>query len=81
MRGKKVGDFPGPAQTFVPGKPRDGGWVRVSMDIPEEVLEEVGGKYGIEFEKKEGAVLLKGDREALKEALAELSSHIKGVKE
>jgi len=80
MRGKKFGDFPDPVPTFVPGMPRDGGWVRVSMDIPDEVLEDMGGRYGIEFEKQEGVVLLKGDREALREALANLSSHIKGVR-
>ncbi|NOZ76548.1 MAG: DUF2096 domain-containing protein [Euryarchaeota archaeon] len=73
MKGKKVGKFPAPARSFYPGMPRDGGWVRISRELDPELIKALEERFGLDVEEADGAFILKGDRETLKEALKEIS--------
>lgn len=79
MRGKKVGEFPMPSETFVKGMPRSIPWVRVQVPEGMDVKEarDAARDAGVDVKEEDDYLLLSGNKEGLRKVLDVISGYMK----
>jgi hypothetical protein len=81
QRGEQIGDYSMAPNTFRPGLPRDGKWVRLPFNgtLSVSKARKVAAEHGLDFRLHgEKHFILLGDRTRIKQALETLSKYYRG---